>query len=165
MKKEKKSAVVPGLFRIVPVFMVLFMAAACTGSPSAREAEFSDVLGKDWSLAEIRMETGDIRLDRELMEADGLGDTFTLRFEEDRISGMALPNRYFGLYTRKGRAIKIEGVASTLMAGFKELEALKEHDYFDYLERVQGWTLGLNSLELHSAAPDGEKAVLVFLPG
>jgi heat shock protein HslJ len=163
MKHEKKPVMVPGLFWIFPGLMVVFMAAACADLPSARDAGFSGILGKDWELVEIRIETGAISLDRARMEADGLGDAFTLKFEEDRLSGMALPNRYFGPYTRKGQAIEIKGLASTLMAAFKELEALKEHDYFGYLERTQSWEVSRNALELHSAAPDGQKAVLVFL--
>jgi hypothetical protein len=162
MKEKENPAMVPGLFRIAVGIVTLFGITACAGSPAAREFDFSGVLGKAWRLAEIRIETGGIRLDRAAMEADGLGDAFTLTFEDEKIGGAALPNRYFGPYTRNGRDLTFGRIASTLMASFKELDVLKEREYFDYLDRVQRWAWDGDRLELHSTAPDGRGAVLIF---
>ncbi|MFP3090192.1 META domain-containing protein [Treponema sp. TIM-1] len=166
MKKKAKLPMVPAVFRIcyfTVLLSAIFMAAACSGGPSAREAPgFSDILGKDWRLIRIRTETDSINLDREVMDVAGVGDAFTLRFEEDRINGVALPNRYFGPYVREGQAISFKGIASTLMASSNELDILNENEYFGYLDRVQGWALRLGRLELHSATPDGQQAILIF---
>ncbi|MDR2630105.1 MAG: META domain-containing protein [Spirochaetaceae bacterium] len=143
--------------------MTSLMMTACAGGPSQNKApEFSGALGRDWQLVKIRTETGGINLDRTVMEAEGIGDAFTLQFEENQINGKALPNRYFGPYTRKGQSINFQGIASTLMASFKELDVLTEREYFDYLERVQSWAWNQDSLELHSSTPDGQKAILIF---
>jgi heat shock protein HslJ len=142
------------------------MVAACAGgAPSRNEApEFSSILEKDWQLIEIRQESGDISLDRARMEADGIGDAFTLRIDEERISGKALPNRYFGPYTRTGQAIRIEKIAATLMANIARPGTLSENDYFDYLWWVQSWAQNGDNLELHTASPEGQRAVLIFQP-
>ncbi|MDR1948406.1 MAG: META domain-containing protein [Spirochaetaceae bacterium] len=138
---------------------------ACAGTPTGREtAGFEGVFGKDWKLAAIRGETGKVELDRAALEADGLGDAFTLRFEEERINGKGLPNRYVSPYKRgKGQAITFGEIAATLMASFKELEVLKEGEYFDYLKRAQSWGWGQDSLELHTTTPEGLTVVLVFV--
>jgi heat shock protein HslJ len=144
------------------------MAAACAGTPPGQPAAgFEGALGKDWKLTAILKEPGNTALDRADLEADGLGDAFTLRFDEERISGKGFPNRYFGPYSRgKGPALSIGKIAATLMAAFKELEALSETEYFGYLERAQSWAWGRDSPELHihSTTPEGLKAILVFVP-
>ena len=157
MKKGKKPPVV--LAGIIAVFVM----AACVGDPSVQGEAFvfSDIIGRDWYLVEIRTEPGGVSLDRAAMEADGLGEAFTLKFEEDRISGVALPNRYFGPYTRKGQGIKFGRIASTLMAGFKELD-ITEREYFDCLERAERWAWNRDHLELHSTDSAGQRAVLIF---
>ncbi|MDR0689519.1 MAG: META domain-containing protein [Spirochaetaceae bacterium] len=157
MKKGKNLPVV------LAGVIIVFVTAACTGGPSAQGETrvFPDIIGKNWYLTEIRTEPGGIILDRAAMEADGLGDAFTLKFEEDQIGGVALPNRYFGPYTRKGHGIQFNRIASTLMASFKELD-ITEREYFDYLDRVQRWAWNRDHLELHSTAPTGQQAVLIF---
>jgi hypothetical protein len=157
MKKGKNFPVV------LAGFITVFVMAACIGDPATQGEVlvFSDIIGKNWYLTEIRTEPGGVSLDRAAMEADGLGEAFTLTFEEDRISGIALPNRYFGPYTRKGQGIKFDRIVSTLMAGFKELD-ITEREYFDYLDRVQRWAWNRDRLELHSTTPTGQRAVLIF---
>ncbi|MDR2759786.1 MAG: META domain-containing protein [Spirochaetaceae bacterium] len=171
MNKKDTIPMVPGLFRIcccvTALLLAVFLIAACAGvSPVPDNAPgFSGILGKAWYLVKIRTETGDIDLDRSIMEIEGVGDAFVLQFEEDRINGIALPNRYFGPYTQKGQTISFKGIAATLMASTQELDVLKENEYFDYLERVHSWGWKQGSLELYSAAPDGQRAVLVFNEG
>jgi heat shock protein HslJ len=153
------------ILRIFLIFSVLMVAACAGGAPFRNNApEFSSILEKDWQLIEIRQDGGDIFLDRTSLEADGMGDAFTLRIEEDRISGKALPNRYFGPYTRTGQAMRIEKIASTLMANIGRAASLSETDYFDYLWWVQSWDQNGDNLELHTASPEGQRAVLIFRP-
>jgi heat shock protein HslJ len=168
MNKQNTLSMVPDAFRTgfycAALSITVFMSAACAGGPSApaQTPGFSAVLGKDWRLVEIRAEAGGVNLDRSVMEIEGVGDAFTLRFEEDRVNGVALPNRYFGPYTQEGQAISFQAIASTLMASSRELDALKEREYFAYLEQVQSWAWRQGRLELHSAAPDGRQVVLIF---
>jgi hypothetical protein len=124
--------------------------------------DFAGLLGKDWRLIELRRQDGSVSFDRSAMEADGLEDAFTLRFEDERISGKAFPNRYFGPYSRgKGQAITFEDLAATMMASLRELDALTESEYFRYLKGVQSWNLIQGCLEL-AAVSDGLQVVLVF---
>jgi hypothetical protein len=168
MKTKKNLSMVPGLFWICSGFItglpiVLTMIACAGGAPLRDEGPgFSGVLGKDWQLIEIRKESGNISLDRAGMEADGLGDAFTLRFDEDRISGRALPNLYFGPYTRTGQALRLEKIAATLMANFRTINSLTETEYFDYLWQVESWAWRGDNLELHTINPEGQQAVLIF---
>jgi heat shock protein HslJ len=143
--------------------MIPACIAALLSVCAAREApNFDSLLGKDWRLIEVRQGNDTVSLDRAAMEAGGAGDAFTLRFENERISGKAFPNRYFGPYSREeGQALTFGEVASTMMASIREL-ALTERDYFRYLGGVQSWNLVQGRLELHTAAPEGLQAVLVF---
>jgi hypothetical protein len=149
--------------RCILIAITGLVAASCAGSPSRRQApDFSGLLDRDWYLSEIRGDNERVILDRSALEAGGLGDAFTLRFDENRISGKALPNRYFGPYTRgQGQAITFEAAAATLMASFIELEALTEQEYFRYLEGIQSWNLVQGRLELR-AVTGGTELVLVF---
>jgi hypothetical protein len=164
MKTKKNFSMVPGLFWICAGLSIVLMMIACAGGAPSRDngPGFSGVLGKDWQLIEIRKESGNISLDRAGMEAGGLGDAFTLRFDEDRISGKALPNRYFGPYTQTGQALRLEKIAATLMANFQTINSLTETEYFDYLWQVESWAWNKDNLELHTINPEGQQAVLIF---
>jgi heat shock protein HslJ len=146
-------------FRVMVPLCIAALFSVC----SAREApNFASLLEKDWRLIEVRQGNDKVSLDRAAMEADGAGDAFTLRFDDERISGKAFPNRYFGPYSRKeGQTLTFGEVASTLMASIREL-ALTERDYFRYLEGVQSWNLVQGRLELYTVSPDGPQTVLVF---
>jgi heat shock protein HslJ len=147
---------------MVPACIAALALSVCAASPAPRETpDFDSLLEKDWRLIEVRQGDDSVSLDRPA--TDDMEDVFTLRFDSERISGRAFPNRYFGPYSRgKGQAITIGEVAATLMASFKELDALTEKEYFRYLAGVQSWNLVQGRLELHAAASDGFKAVLVF---
>jgi hypothetical protein len=51
---------------------------------------------------------------------------------------------------------------STLMAPLRELEELKEHEYYMYLQSATKWNLEKENLELYSKGEDGAEVVLVF---
>ncbi|MDR0601292.1 MAG: META domain-containing protein [Treponema sp.] len=144
--------------------MIAALAAmgACAGSP-----KFSDVLGKEWRLIEIRTEPSNIVFDRSKLTAEGFGEIFTLNFDAGRISGTGAPNRYFAPYepgTDKDRTISIENVAGTLMAPVVEPEKLKEKEFFAYLQNTGKWNISNGNLELSTKGSDGREAVMVFAP-
>jgi heat shock protein HslJ len=136
----------------------VFIIAACTSAPP-----FSDVINKDWNLAEVRFKTENIIFERGKLAGEGFGDFFTLRFDAERVNGIGAPNRYFAPYTLTDKqGITIKMVSQTLMLAVREPEELKEHDFFVYLQNTTKWNIVQGNLELSSKGEDGAEAVLVF---
>ncbi|GHT85296.1 hypothetical protein FACS1894137_09390 [Spirochaetia bacterium] len=124
---------------------------------------FDEAQGKVWVLNELVSEDGNTVLNRQKLEADGMGDVFTLVVDEGQISGKAAPNRYRSPYTLgPDQEISISPIAGTLMMSIVEPEGIQEREYFNYLEQVNQWFLTGDVLELHSETPDGDPVVLVF---
>jgi heat shock protein HslJ len=156
------------------------LCVACAGTPASTKSQeeaaptstpvqekglaFTEVQGKEWKLAEIRTGSGEIIFDRGGLISEGFGDNlFTLKFEDDRIGGMAAPNRYFAPYELgQGQDLAIKNIAGTLMAPIREPEKLKEHEYFAYLQNTYRWNIGKGNLELFTKGGDGREAVLVY---
>jgi heat shock protein HslJ len=163
--------------KIVFVLVSIFSIAVYAGAEGKYEVDktmppviqtpagnsFDSVKNKEWSLVELRTVSGNRILNRQTLEADGMGDAFTLQFDNDRLSGKGVPNRYFGPYqTGSGNSLVVGNVASTLMAAFKELDALKEREYFAFLGKVTGWSLEEDKLLLASKDASGQDAALVY---
>jgi len=149
----------------IPVSVLLFCTlaswtlASCASTPSS----FNEVKNRDWHLAEIRTWPTTIRLDRDVLARSGFVDVFVLRFEDERLSGVGAPNRYFAPYSLEGtNAISIGLLAGTLMASIAEPEYLKEYEYFTFLQNAHRWNISNGKLELHSRKDNGTRAVLVF---
>ncbi|MCL2761970.1 MAG: META domain-containing protein [Treponema sp.] len=142
------------LLAAVPVLI------ACTGAP-----KFSNIQNKDWYLTEVRTKP-EIDFDRKQLAEENFGEIFTLRFESERISGVAAPNRYFAPYEQQGkdRALTIKTIAGTFMAPLREPEKLKERDYFAYLQNTTKWNLVNGKLELHTKSEDSTNVTLIFTP-
>jgi heat shock protein HslJ len=141
----------------------LFIAAmlfACSSAP-----KFSDVVDKDWKLIAVRG-PGNITFDRNKLVEEDFPDIFTLRFDQERVSGTGAPNQYFAPYTRTDnkQGISIQAVAQSQMAPLREPEYLKEQDFFAYLQNTTKWDMVKGDLELHSTDKDGAATVLVFIP-
>jgi heat shock protein HslJ len=148
---------------VVPACMAFFLALSCAGTPPGT-ADFSAVLGRDWQLIALRT-VGGSEFDRGELEALEMGDAYTLRFDEDRVSGKGAPNRYFAPYElREGAGISIQAMGSTLMASFQEPPGLKEGDYFAYLQGTDRWELVGEELRLHTRDPQGREMILVYGP-
>jgi heat shock protein HslJ len=142
----------------------LILIACAGGAPvKERPPSFDEVRGKEWMLTELKAGSVVIRLDRQKLEAEGQGDVYTLRFDEDRVSGKGAPNRYFGPYELgDGDRLTLSRVAGTLMLGITQPEGLSESEYYDYLSRINRWSISRDRLELFSETPEGQEAVLVF---
>jgi len=139
--------------------LAVFILAACSSAPP-----FSDVMNKDWNLAEVRVKPENIIIERDKLKEEGFGDIFTLRIDAERVNGVGAPNRYFAPYTVDKQGITIKTVAQTMMLAIREPEGLKELDYFTYLQNAAKWNLNKENLELYSKGKDGAEAVLVFTP-
>jgi heat shock protein HslJ len=151
------------IFRvIIPAGLALLLSACASSAPPREEVvDFSSLMEKDWVLTEIRKPGGGAVLDRAAMEADGLGSAFTLRFEAERVSGQALPNRYFGPYHRDGHNLSLGELASTLMASLLPWDGPTETEYLGLLRGVQSWAWDQGKLVL-TATTEGQGAVLIF---
>jgi heat shock protein HslJ len=164
---------------LIFVVLIALCAAACAsasgsaavgspavGSPAVGSAialstgpGFSEVLGKNWKLVQVRINGAASAFDRAPL---GEGDSFTLTFDAERLAGKAAPNRYFSDYTLGGgQEITVKLIGSTKMASFIEPAALKEHDYLQYLQNAVRWDLVKGNLEL-SGKTDGADVTLVF---
>jgi heat shock protein HslJ len=146
------------------------LAAACAtrgdttaGQGAAPAQSFGEVLGKVWALDELATESGAIIINRGKLEADGMGDAFTLQADAERISGMGAPNRYFSPYrVGEDQEIAISPIAGTLMMGLADPEGLQEREYFNYLEQANQWRLTGDKLELYSETPEGDPVIMIF---
>jgi heat shock protein HslJ len=127
-------------------------------------SSFDEVQGKVWVLDELVSEDGSTTvINRQKMEADGMGDAFTLIVDAERISGKGAPNRYFSPYTLgPDQEISISPIAGTLMMSFVEPEDIQEREYYNYLEQVNQWLLTGDKLELYSETPEGDPIILVY---
>ena len=142
----------------------LFVFALMTLSACRSTANFSTITGKEWLLAEIRTQNGNITLDRNDLKNRGFGENiFSLVLDTDRVSGTGAPNRYFAPCTQgEAQSMSILNIAGTLMAPLFEPEKLKEHEFFAYLQNVYKWDLVKGKLELYTRDENRAEAVLVF---
>jgi heat shock protein HslJ len=131
--------------------------------------EFGGITGKDWKLTGVRFSSGNAnnnaasRFSRRELAETGMENAYTLRFDEEHLSGVGAPNRYSAPYTRgAGQTLSIRAIAATLMAAITEPENLKEREYFGYLENAGKWDLVQGRLQLISRNDRGEEIVLVF---
>ena len=173
----KKSLIWMGLFLVILIISACAGNAASTATTSenaisqnsadiavipviADIVDIKDIRGRDWVLAEIKSSSGTVRIDR---TRPGAAEVYTLRFEEERIIGVAAPNRYFGPYASgENNTLSMGMVASTLMAPLFENEDLKEYEYFGYLNRVNRWNLLNGNLELYTISENGIQVILVY---
>jgi heat shock protein HslJ len=153
---------------IVQVLLVLAVLAVTMILPGCKSGpKFSDtVANKDWNLIEARDKSSDIIFNRSTLQTDGFGEIFTLRFDSERVNGIAAPNRYVAPYKQADKhALSIQPAAGTQMAPHNAPERLKEHDFFIYLQNTYKWEIIGGNLELFCKSGAGDEAVLIFAPG
>jgi len=149
----------------IKLFMVLILGLMTVNSCKSGP-KFSDVIGKDWLLVEVKTESQSIKFDRQNLNADGFSTIFTLNFDAERLSGVGAPNRYTAPYkVDKDQAISVQLIAGTLMATIREPEKLKEQDYFTYLQNAYKWNFADDKIELYTKNADGKEAVLIYALG
>ena len=132
-------------------------------SAGASLPSFAEVQGKMWALDEVVTESGSIIINRGKLEADGMGDAFTLEADAERISGRGAPNRYVSPYRLgEDQEIAISPIASTLMMGLADPEGLQEREYFNYLEQANQWLLTGDRFGLYSETGEGDPVIMIF---
>ena len=144
--------------------LALCIFAVLVLSSCVSMANFSDVEGKEWLLAEIRTKDGIVTIDRNELKSRGFSENiFSLTFGEGRVSGVSDPNRYFAPYMLgENQSISIREIAGTLMAPLFEPEELKENEFFVYLRNAYKWDYVKGRLELYTKNEKGVETVLVF---
>ena len=158
MKKEKRKKL--HLEKVLFTLLLVILMACAGGAGVNSSVNIADIQDKDWALAELRSASGIVQIDRTRPDAAA---SYTLRFEAERLSGGAAPNRYFGPYdSGPGNSLSIGLVGSTLMAAIFEHPNLREQDYFAYLNRVNHWELKNGVLELYTSDENGTELVLVY---
>jgi heat shock protein HslJ len=148
---------------IVPVLLAVILPVACGSSPNFSSA----VMNKDWNLIEARVKPADIIFDRSTLQTEGFGEIFTLRFDAERVGGVAAPNRYSSPYKQADKqALSIQQGVSTMMAPLPLTapEKLREHDFFICLQNTYKWGIAGKNLELYTKNESGDEVVLVFAP-
>ena len=139
----------------------LFIFNACSSKPKIMDV--TKVTDREWMLTEIKTKPRNITLNRNDSESKGFGNSFTLRFDAERLGGVGAPNRYTAPYKiDQDQSIEVKDIAATLMAPIQELTNLKEHEYFAYLQNAYKWHASKGKLELHTKNKDGVKAVLIY---
>ena len=95
----------------------------------------------------------------EILKADGAAEN------EFRLAGRGMPNRYNTTVTveHDGR-LKMLVLAATLMAAFAEPEALKEREFFQFIERMQALSRRDGGLIIATTDADGKPVTLRFEP-
>jgi heat shock protein HslJ len=128
-----------------------------------KQPGFDEVMDREWVLSQIQTPAGPGKFSREALEAQDMGDYYTLRFDMERLSGKGAPNRYAASYQLgESAAISIQAVAGTLMASIREPPGLGEREYYGYLERVSRWGLQNDALNLYTSDSVGESLVLIY---
>ena len=148
--------------------LVLSALVSCASGASfggSRAVFYDDVQGKEWILMELRSQGKTVSIDRNKLDAGFPNGAFTINFEEDRVSGVGAPNRYFGPCTvNSDKTLSIGNLASTMMLALFEPDEIKEHEFFDYLSKANRWNLKSGKLELYTVNSSGAETVLVFGP-
>ena len=133
-------------------------AAASTGANYV-----TSISGKAWKLTELRFSDRTVALNRGELNADQ-ADIFTITVDNERVSGKAAPNRYFGPYQAgANNALTIQPVANTMMAAiFTDPQKITEQQYLQYLTKVKSWKVNQNKLELTSTDAANKPVTMVF---
>lgn len=123
---------------------------------------FSDVIGREWKLIEVRINGENTGFSRDTV-GDAFREAFTLRFDAaEMVSGTGAPNLYSAPYSLgENQSIRIMMMRSTMMASIFEPEGLSEFDFFNYVQNTSYWSLTGGRLNLHSTSGDDE-VVLIF---
>ncbi|ACC98555.1 Heat shock protein [Elusimicrobium minutum Pei191] len=144
-----------------------FLFAACSASKTVKnEGDFNnDVKGTIWQLSQVKT-AGKVTFDHANLKQDEyFRDIYTLQFSEDRVSGKAAPNRYFGPFTLgEKNEISFKHFGSTMMMGIKTPEGLAEHEYFQLMSKVYQWSYSKGQLFLYAKNNNDEKVLLIFNP-
>jgi len=143
--------------------MPLLLSACATSKSVSGSYDFGAVKNKVWKLAEVKDSSGELIFRSEKLDKKQFGDVYTMQFDDTFASGKAAPNRYNAAYALgTGNAISFKPAASTRMLAFEEPEGLREHEFYDLLQKAVGWNLTENRLFIYTGIAESPNLIMVF---
>ena len=147
---------------------VIVLVMSCNTTPK-NVSSFSGVMGKDWKLIEVQLDGTPfnriVLYDRNDLKKNNVGGVYTMNFNAEMVSGTGAPNKYTAPYTLgDGNALKIDVIKSTLMAPIVQPEKLQEQAFYNYMQKVESWSMDNGKLVLQSKADNGNVIKLIFVP-
>jgi len=147
---------------------VIVLVMSCVTTPK-NVSSFSGVMGKDWKLIEVQLDGTPfnriVLYDRNDLKKNNVGGVYTMNFNAEMVSGTGAPNKYTAPYTLgDGNVLKIDVIKSTLMAPIVQPEKLQEQAFYNYMQKVESWSMDNGKLVLQSKADNGNVIKLIFVP-
>ena len=128
-------------------------------SLNVNNTNFSEVQGRCWNLAEVKIKSYTINIDRTKAPAD----IYSIKFESAHLTGTGAVNFYSASYAAcEDQRLSIVGVARVRDETLYEMEDFTEYEYFRYLQRVNRWDIHGGKLELYTYDEKGARAILIF---
>jgi len=154
--------------QILLILGVIVLVMSCKTTPK-NVSSFSGVMGKDWKLIEVQLDGTPfnriVLYDRNDLKKNNVGGVYTMNFNAEMVSGTGAPNKYTAPYTLgDGNALKIDVIKSTLMAPIVQPEKLQEQAFYNYMQKVESWSMDNGKLVLQSKADNGNVIKLIFVP-
>ena len=150
-------------FTTIAVIIALLISCASSGSTNSNDkkagADFNMVQGKTWQLAKVE------KADK-IIELNTAENMFTISFNNNRVSGKALPNNYSGqVISQDKEKISFSQMASTRMALLTDPKniLLQEDEYFQLLQKTTSWGIKDNNLILYTVDNANKETKLVYL--
>ena len=126
--------------KYLPLIVIFtFILSSCSDKKAKSNTTSEPLSNTAWKLISIH---GDEQQDQQI----------SLQFDEDKLNGKGVCNRYFATYRQSGNKLSIEGIGSTKMA-CAENGAL-EVKYFSMLEKVSEFKIEGNHLILKTSTGD-----------
>jgi len=92
------------------------------GANNVNDITFSEVQGRYWNLTEVKKGSGTISIVRDNIPID----TYTIKFESKRLTGVGAVNFYFGSYTTdENDCLSINRIACTRVGTLYEIKDLQ----------------------------------------
>ncbi|MCL2230809.1 MAG: META domain-containing protein [Treponema sp.] len=154
------------------IFMLILCAAllaGCTssGGGGASSGNFADVMGKDWKLIEVQVDSTIgrvVRYNRNDLRRENIANIYTMNFNNEQISGVGAPNRFTAPYTQgEEQSLEVQPVSSTLMAALIQPERLQEQVFFKYLQSANKWEITDGNLIIHTKTEDNSAVRMIFI--
>jgi heat shock protein HslJ len=161
MNTNTKKALMKITLFLVPAIFSFANGNSANDISITDDVPFSRVQRIDWNLAEVRSGSATVIIDR----TNAQRETYSIRFQEDRIRGRGADNIYSAPYAvGANNSLSIRRIASTYMNPMFEMEGFSEYEYFRHLERVYRWEFDNWKLKLYTYDENGGEAILEFIP-
>jgi heat shock protein HslJ len=161
MNNNVKKVIMKISLFLIPAIFSFANGNSANNTSTADDVPFSRVQRIDWNLAEVKKGSATIIIDR----TNAQRETYSLRFQEERIRGRGANNLFFAPYTvGANNSLSIQRIAGTYMAPLFEMENFSEYKYFRHLEKAYRWEFDDWKLRLYTYDENNEDAILEFIP-